>query len=211
MIRENSRAALIQERFPLSDRIIDISPGREPAAVLQEGAALPIEPPLNIDAVVQKALTALDNLSGIVARINAGEGTAGALLTKNELSDQLNAIAAKGSAAMDRLNALLARLNEVSGKANAMADTVGPAVEAASISARDLPAITASVQTMLDTVNAILSQVRSMTGNVAPLLTKGEGVISDAGDVMGAAKRTWPLSSKVPSETEDPPVFIDRE
>lgn len=209
MIRENSEASLIQERFPISDRIVDITQGIEPARILEDNMTLRVKPPLDLDAVMQKALSALDNLTQIVARINRGEGTVGAILTRNELYDQINVIAGKGIRTMDNANGLLTQLNGVAGKANSLIDSLRPAIDSASVSAQDLPAIMKSVQTLLDTVNVLVSGIKAMTGDVAPLLNKGEGLLNDAGDVMGAAKNTWPLSGKVPTETEDPPVFIE--
>lgn len=90
-IRRDSRGVL-QTQGLLGDRYLNISPGSPGYATLQPGDTLVSLRPLDYESVLRTAANTLDHVQGVVIdlrtlteRINAGEGTLGALMTDDVL------------------------------------------------------------------------------------------------------------------------------
>lgn len=96
-IRRDSRGVL-QTQGLLGDRYLNISPGSPGYATLQPGDTLVSLRPLDYESVLRTAANTLDHVQGVVMdlstlteRINAGEGTLGALMTDDVLYHRMTA------------------------------------------------------------------------------------------------------------------------
>jgi phospholipid/cholesterol/gamma-HCH transport system substrate-binding protein len=211
LVRENSVASIVQESFPISDHIISISPGTEPHPVLKEGMSLKSAEMLSMDAVISKVIKAFDDLSSLVASIKNGEGTLGKLITRDELYTDLRAMANKSGRLADNTRALVRQLNTLAVQANELVDVLLPAARQAGKGLESLPGLAQKAETLLDSANGLMLQLNASAAGIPRVLNKGEHMLEDAEDVVGALRDTWPIRGKVRSEPEDPPIFIDKE
>jgi phospholipid/cholesterol/gamma-HCH transport system substrate-binding protein len=113
-IRRDSEARL-RTMGLLGDKVLDISPGTPPFAVLQPGDTLRVAPSLDYEAVLAKAAGAVDDvvlltadLRKITGGLAQGQGTIGQLLTNRRMYDEL-------TGAMARANSLFAGLQNPNG------------------------------------------------------------------------------------------------
>lgn len=209
MIRQNSIAQLFQERFPISDRIINITIGSEKYPILEEGMYIRTAEQLNLDTVVTKVTRIVDNVGEIIARLNRGEGTAGKLLVDEGLYNDIRSISGSATGATKQANTLLIQLNSTVAQVNKLIDTLKPIASSAKSGMQEVPALLVKVQNLLDSVSQIVSKAGGIADNVPGLLNKGEDLMGSVDDVLGAAKKTWPLSGKVEADPDDPPIFIE--
>ena len=110
-IRTDSRAKL-RTMGLLGDKVLDISPGTVPNAILEEGDTLEIEPSLDYEQVLAQAAGAVGDMVQLTADLRSitgglvrGEGTMGQLLSNRTLYDEL-------AETLTQTNALLARLQQ---------------------------------------------------------------------------------------------------
>jgi phospholipid/cholesterol/gamma-HCH transport system substrate-binding protein len=113
-IRRDSEARL-RTMGLLGDKVLDISPGTPEFPVLQPGDTIRVAPSLDLDAVLAKAASAVDDvvkltvdLRTITGGLARGEGTVGQLLTNRRMYDEL-------TSAMARANALFTGLQNPNG------------------------------------------------------------------------------------------------
>ena len=209
MVRQNSVAQLFQERFPISDRIINITMGSDKFPVLEDGMYIRTAEQLNLDTLVIKVTRIVDNIGDIVARLNRGEGTAGKMLVDDGLYSDIRSITGTASSATKNANTLLSKLNLTVVQVNQLIDTLKPIASSARNGMEDLPVLLSKTKNLLDSVSLIISKVGGIADNVPSVINKGEDLMGNVDDVLGAVKKTWPISSKVESEPDDPPLFIE--
>jgi len=113
-IRKDSEARL-RTMGLLGDKVLDISPGTPPFAVLQPGDTVRVAQSLDYEVVLAKAAGAVDDVVGLtrdLRRISGGlvrgQGTMGQLLTNRAMYDEL-------TSAMARANGLFASLQNPNG------------------------------------------------------------------------------------------------
>lgn len=109
-IRTDSRAR-IRTQGLLGDRVVDITPGSSDAAVLQPGDTLASEEPLDYQGILEQAsgavtgLTELaSHLEEITARLLAGEGSLGRLVTDTTLYTELASLSGSLGGFLERAN-----------------------------------------------------------------------------------------------------------
>jgi phospholipid/cholesterol/gamma-HCH transport system substrate-binding protein len=113
-IRRDSKAQL-RTMGLLGDKVLDISPGTPRFAVLQPGDTIRVGTSVDLDAVLAKAATAVDDVVGLTVDLRKitgglaqGQGTVGQLLTNRRMYDEL-------TSAMARANGLFASLQNPNG------------------------------------------------------------------------------------------------
>ena len=153
-IRENSTARL-RTLGLLGDKIIDISPGTVPYAVLEEGDTIRVSPSLDYEQVLSEAAGAVDDmvllthdLRSLTGGLVRGEGTMGQLLTNRTLYDEL-------TTTLTRTNALLVRLQNPRG-------TIGRLI--------DDPRLYDQLTGMIVQLDTLLRKVQHEQGTVGRLL-----------------------------------------
>ena len=104
LVKQDSVASIKSEGL-LGDKYVEISFGSEGGATLQGGETIPSEPPIDIanligktDQILDAAKGTLDNFKGIsgnmsaiTAKINGGQGTAGALVNDKSMYKEATA------------------------------------------------------------------------------------------------------------------------
>jgi phospholipid/cholesterol/gamma-HCH transport system substrate-binding protein len=209
MIRQNSVAQLFQERFPISDRIINITLGTEKFPALEDGMYIRTAEQLNLDTLVGRITGIVDNVGEIIARLNRGEGTAGKVLVDEGLYRDIRGITGTAGSAARNANNLLAQLNTTVAQVNQLIDTLKPIASSAKNGMQELPVLLSKVENLLDSVSLIISKAGGIADNVPGVINKGEDLMGNVDDVLGAVKKTWPISSKVEADPDDPPLFIE--
>ncbi len=109
-IRDDSRAMLRTQGL-LGDRFIDIKPGSPTRPMLEPGDTIVVEPPLDIEVVLETAARTLDHVQVIAAdlqvtteRLARGEGTLGALLTDDRLYQRMMVASAELATLLNSIN-----------------------------------------------------------------------------------------------------------
>lgn len=120
-IRTDSRAKL-RTMGLLGDKVLDISPGTVPNAILDEGDTLEVEPSLDYEQVLAQAAGAVGDMVQLTADLRSitgglvrGEGTMGQLLSNRTLYDEL-------AETLTQTNTLLARMQQRDGTFGRMLD-----------------------------------------------------------------------------------------
>jgi phospholipid/cholesterol/gamma-HCH transport system substrate-binding protein len=120
-IRSDSRVK-VRTMGLLGDKILDISPGTVPNAILEPGDTLEVEPSLDYEQVLAQAAGAVGDMVQLTADLRSitgglvrGEGTMGQLLSNRTLYDEL-------AGTLTQTNSLLMRLQHPSGTFGRMLD-----------------------------------------------------------------------------------------
>ena len=120
-IRTDSRAKL-RTMGLLGDKVLDISPGTVPNAIMEEGDTLEVEPSLDYEEVLAQAAGAVGDMVQLTADLRSitgglvrGEGTMGQLLSNRTLYDEL-------AETLTQTNTLLARMQQPTGTFGRMLD-----------------------------------------------------------------------------------------
>jgi phospholipid/cholesterol/gamma-HCH transport system substrate-binding protein len=99
---------------------VDISPGgAATTTVAEDGASLVTVPPIDVDKLVAKATTIIDNastltgdLSEIVAKINNGKGSIGRLLNNDKMAKDMENTVKEAKSTMSSVKTSTGTLNE---------------------------------------------------------------------------------------------------
>lgn len=109
-IRTDSRAR-IRTQGLLGDRVVDITPGSAGADVLQPGDTLSSEEPLDYQEILEQASGAVTGLTDLATRLEeltarmlAGEGSLGRLVTDTALYDELATLSGSLGSFLGRAN-----------------------------------------------------------------------------------------------------------
>jgi phospholipid/cholesterol/gamma-HCH transport system substrate-binding protein len=109
-VRTNS-LAFIRTQGLLGDRFVDIQPGTVDGRVLAPGEVLASETPMDLDQMMVAAAEALDEVTHLVGDLREvtgglarGEGTAGRLLTDDQLYNRLTAATLQLTATLQTIN-----------------------------------------------------------------------------------------------------------
>jgi len=144
-VRADSRGRL-RTMGLLGDKIFDISPGTPRYAALEPGDTVAMGESLDLEQVIQRASSAVDDMVGlthdlreITGGIVRGEGTVGQLLTNRSLYDEL-------TVTLTRTNAMISRLQNPNG-------TIGRLIEDPTLY-RNMVSAIASVNTLVAKANA---------------------------------------------------------
>jgi phospholipid/cholesterol/gamma-HCH transport system substrate-binding protein len=89
VLRADSVASLETEGL-LGNKYVAIAFGSADAPEVQDGGSIPSEPPVDMGDVLKQTNALLDSVKDIAAKVNAGEGTLGALVNDPSLYVRLN-------------------------------------------------------------------------------------------------------------------------
>lgn len=210
---KGSRARHAREAGVIGASVIDIIPGegKEPIA---EGAQIQFEPARGISEIVddfrRQAIPAFNEVKAAMTQIaRAGEDVTQILAGLRKEVEQL-------PATHRAVRDLLKEATFATSELGLQADTTMRSVErVAGAMERSIPVLTDKLAASIETIDAAAGQLRK-TGEEAqltlksarPLLDHGETAAREAGDVLTAAKRVWPLSDSF-KENADGMLPID--
>ena len=212
-IPQDSRAKYARESGLVGAGVIDILPGKADRAIA-ENAQISFEPARGINEIVddfrRQAIPAFNEVKAAMTQVgHAGEDVTQILANLRQEVEQLPAthrairqlVEQAAQATTDVSQQAAATLNAV--------EKVSKTVD------RTIPEVSDKLVTSLQSIDAAAVQARKTGEEVQltlraarPLVEHSEVAAREAGDVLGAAKRVWPLSDSF-KETSDGLLPID--
>jgi len=212
-IPQDSYARHAREAGVIGASVIDIVPGKAERA-LAEGARINFEPSRGISEIIddfrRQAIPAFNEVKAAMSQVGrSGEDITQILASLRKEVEQLPAT-----------HRAIRKLVEEAGQATAdlsqQAGTTLQAVErVAGTMQRTLPDLSDKLGTSAVAIGAAATQMQhtaeeaqATLRNARPLVDHGETAAREAADVLGAAKRVWPLSDSF-KDTSDGMLPID--
>jgi ABC-type transporter Mla subunit MlaD len=198
-IPQDSRARHVREAGLIGAAVIDIVPG-EGTAPLAPGALIQFEPARGMSEIIddfrRQAMPAVDEVKQAMSQV----GRSGQDLT--EILAALRREVEQLPATHRALRQLLVEATRATTQLNQQASSTLQATErVAGTLERTVPVLSDKLGASIESIDAAAVQLKK-TGEEAqatlrsaqPLLAHGETAAREAGDVLSAAKRIWPLS-----------------
>ncbi|TMH25969.1 MAG: MCE family protein [Betaproteobacteria bacterium] len=198
-IPQGSYARHAREAGVIGTAVIDVVPGQG-ALPLAEGALIQFQPARGISEIIddfrRQAMPAFNEVKQAMSQIGrSGEDLTGILAALRREVEQLPATHRAVRQLVEEATKATAELNQQAGSTLAATERVAHGVD------RALPALSEKLTAGIESIDAAAVQLKK-TGEEAqaalrsarPLLDRGETAAREAGDVLSAAKRIWPLS-----------------
>ena len=213
-IPKGSQAKVAREASVVGASSIEIIPAKS-GPPLERGDRIAFEPSRSISEIIddirRQAVPAFNEMKQVLAQLNSSSGDVAALLVALRAEAErlpathqaLNELLQNGARTTAEVGreavATLGAARRASESAQRATDSIGQAV----------PELAAKLSRTLDSFDAAAGQLRR-TGEEAqdslrrarPLFERGESAMRDAGEVLGAAKRVWPLSGSFAQPAE---------
>ncbi|HZS67878.1 MAG TPA: MlaD family protein [Burkholderiales bacterium] len=212
-IPQGSYARHAREAGVIGTAVIDIVPGQG-TMPLAEGSVIRFEPARGIAEIIdefrRQAVPAFNEVKQAMSQVGrSGEDLTAILAALRAEVEQLPATHRAVRKLVEEATKTTTELNQQAGATLAATERVAHGVE------RALPALSEKLTNSIDSIDAAALQLKR-TGEEAqatlrsarPLLDHGEVAAREAGDVLSAAKRVWPLSDTF-KETTDGMLPID--
>jgi len=212
-IPQGSYARHAREAGVIGTAVIDIVPGQG-TMPLAEGSVIRFEPARGIAEIIdefrRQAVPAFNEVKQAMSQVGrSGEDLTAILAALRAEVAQLPATHLAVRKLVEEATKTTTELNQQAGATLAATERVAHGVE------RALPALSEKLTHSIDSIDAAALQLKR-TGEEAqatlrsarPLLDHGEVAAREAGDVLSAAKRVWPLSDTF-KETTDGMLPID--
>lgn len=198
-IPQGSHARHAREAGVIGTAVIDIVPGQS-TLPLAEGALIDFEPARGISEIIddfrRQAMPAFNEVKQAMSQVGrSGEDLTAILAALRREVEQLPATHRALRKLVDEATKATTELNQQAGATLAATAQVAHGVD------RALPALSEKLNASIESIDAAAVQLKK-TGveaettlrNARPLLDHGETAAREAGDVLSAAKRIWPLS-----------------
>jgi phospholipid/cholesterol/gamma-HCH transport system substrate-binding protein len=198
-IPQGSHARHAREAGVIGTAVIDIVPGQS-TLPLAEGALIDFEPARGISEIIddfrRQAMPAFNEVKQAMSQVGrSGEDLTAILAALRREVEQLPATHRALRKLVEEATQATTELNQQAGATLAATERVAHGVD------RALPALSEKLNASIESIDAAAVQLKK-TGveaettlrNARPLLDHGETAAREAGDVLSAAKRIWPLS-----------------
>ena len=212
-IPQDSRAKYARESGLVGASVIDILPGKAEYAI-NEREQISFEPARGINEIIddfrRQAVPAFNEVKQAMSQVGrSGEDLTAILSTLRREVEQLPATHRAVRKLVEEATKATVELNQQAGATLAATERVANGVD------RALPTLSEKLNASIESIDAAAVQLKK-TGEEAqatlrdarPLLDRSESAAREAGDVMSAAKRTWPLSDSF-KETSEGMLPID--
>jgi phospholipid/cholesterol/gamma-HCH transport system substrate-binding protein len=212
-IPQDSRARHARESGVIGASVIDIVPGKSQVAIA-EGAQISFEPARGINEIIddfrRQAIPAFNEVKAAMTQV----GRSGEDVT--EILENLRKEVAQIPATHRAIRQLIEEASHATADLGQQAGATLKAVEKVSTTVdQTIPAVSEKLVSSIQAIDAAAVQLKK-TGEEAqlalrsarPLMEHSEVAAREAGDVLGAAKRVWPLSDSF-KETSDGMLPID--
>jgi phospholipid/cholesterol/gamma-HCH transport system substrate-binding protein len=212
-IPQDSRAKHARESGVIGASVIDILPGKAERAIA-EGSQITFEPARGITEIIddfrRQAIPAFNEVKAAMSQVgHAGEDVTQILANLRKEVEQLPAT---HRAIRKLVEEAAHATTEVSKQANA---TLSAVEKVSKTVDRTIPEVSEKLVASLQSIDAAAVQAKKTGEEVQltlraarPLVEHSEVAAREAGDVLGAAKRVWPLSDSF-KETSDGLLPID--
>jgi ABC-type transporter Mla subunit MlaD len=208
-IPEGSHARHIREAGVIGASVIDIVPGKS-SRRLDRSAYINFEPSRGISEIIddfrRQAVPAFNELRQVLGQVGrSGEDLAEILAALRAETDKLPETHRSVRKLLEQGQATLASAE----RTLASADRASQGAEriAASLE-RSLPGLVQSIDAAAAQLRRTGEEAQLTLKSTRPILDHGEAAARDAGDVLNAAKRVWPLSDAF-KDSGDPMLPID--
>jgi ABC-type transporter Mla subunit MlaD len=198
-IPQGSHARHAREAGVIGASVIDIIPG-EGTMPLADGARIGFEPARGLSEIIddfrRQAMPAVNEVKQAMSQIgHSGQDLTEILAALRKEVEQLPATHRAIRNLVEQATKATTDLNQQAGATLAATERVAGTVE------RAVPALSDKLASSIESIDAAAAQLRK-TGEQAqvtlksaqPLLDHGDAAAREAGDVLSAAKRMWPLS-----------------
>ena len=212
-IPQDSRARHAREAGVIGASVIDIVPGKAEQA-LAEGAQISFEPARGISEIIddfrRQAIPAFNEVKQAMSQVGrSGQDITEILASLRKEVEQLPATHRAVRELVKEASQTTAELGRQTGTTLQAVERVAGTME------RAIPALSDQLAAGIESIDAAATQLKK-TGEEAqltlksarPMLDHGETAARDAGDVLTAAKRIWPLSDSF-KESSDGMLPID--
>jgi phospholipid/cholesterol/gamma-HCH transport system substrate-binding protein len=206
-IPQGSYARHARESGVIGTAVIDIVPGKSTLA-LAEGALINFEPARGVSEIIddfrRQAVPAFNEIKQAMSQVaRSGDDITKILAALRQEVEQLPATHRAVRELVQQTTKATVELNRQAGA------TLGATERAAATVEQAVPALSGKIATSLESIDAAATQLKK-TGEEAqatlksarPLLDQGETAAREAGDVLTAAKRVWPLSDSFKDSTD---------
>jgi len=212
-IPQGSHARHAREAGVIGAAVIDIVPGQG-TLPLAEGALIDFEPARGISEIIddfrRQAMPAFNEVKQAMSQVGrSGEDLTGILSALRREVEQLPATHRAVRKLVEEATKATTEINQQAGATLAATERVAHGID------RALPALSEKITVSVESIDAAAVQLKK-TGeeaqatlrNARPLLEHSETAAREAGDVLSAAKRVWPLSDTF-KDTADGMLPID--
>ena len=206
-IPQGSFARHARESGVIGTAVIDIVPGKSNLS-LAEGALINFEPARGVSEIIddfrRQAVPAFNEIKQAMAQVaRSGDDITKILTALRQEVEQLPDTHRAVRELVQQTTKATVELNRQAQATLAATERAAGSVEQA------VPALSGKVAASLESVDAAATQLKK-TGEEAqatlksarPLLDQGETAAREAGDVLTAAKRVWPLSDSFKDSTD---------
>ena len=212
-IPQDSHARHAREAGVIGASVIDIVPGKAERA-LAEGAQINFEPARGISEIIddfrRQAIPAFNEVKQAMSQVGrSGEDVTQILARMREEVERMPATHRAVRKLVEEASQATADLGRQTGSTLQAVERVAGTME------RAIPALSEKLASSIESIDAAATQLKK-TGeeaqltlkNARPMLDHGETAAREAGDVLTAAKRIWPLSDSF-KESSDGMLPID--
>jgi phospholipid/cholesterol/gamma-HCH transport system substrate-binding protein len=212
-IPQDSHARHAREAGVIGASVIDIVPGKDERA-LAEGAQISFEPARGISEIIddfrRQAIPAFNEVKQAMTQVGrSGQDITDILASLRQEVEHLPATHRAVRKLVEEAAQTTAELGRQTGATLQAVERVAGTME------RAIPALSEKLTSGIESIDAAATQLKK-TGEEAqltlksarPLLDHGETAAREAGDVLTAAKRIWPLSDSF-KESSDGMLPID--
>jgi phospholipid/cholesterol/gamma-HCH transport system substrate-binding protein len=201
-IPQGSLARHARESGVIGTAVIDIVPGKG-SLPLAEGAVIPFEPARGISEIIddfrRQAVPAFNEIKQAMSQVGrSGEDITQILAALRHEVEQLPATHRAVRELVQQAAKATTELNRQAGATLAATERVAGTLEQA------VPLLSHKIATGMESIDAAAAQLKrtgeeaqSTLKSARPLLDRGESAAREAGDVLSAAKRIWPLSDSL--------------
>ena len=206
-IPQGSYARHAREAGVIGTAVIDIVPGQG-TMPLAEGAVIRFEPARGIAEIIddfrRQAVPAFNEVKQAMSQVGrSGEDLTAILAALRTEVEQLPATHRAVRKLVEEATRATSELNQQAGATLAATERVARGVD------RALPTLSEKLNASIESIDAAAVQLKK-TGeeaqatlkNARPLLDHSETAAREAGDVLSAAKRVWPLSDTFKEATD---------
>jgi phospholipid/cholesterol/gamma-HCH transport system substrate-binding protein len=212
-IPQDSRAKHARESGLIGASVIDILPGKAERAI-DEGAQIAFEPARGINEIIddfrRQAIPAFNEVKAAMTHVGrTGEDVTQMLASLRKEVEQLPATHRAIRKLVEEASQATSDLGKQAGATLKAVEKVSTTVD------QTIPAVSEKLVSSIQSIDAAAVQLKK-TGEEAqlalrsarPLMEHSEVAAREAGDVLGAAKRVWPLSDSF-KPTSDGMLPID--
>ena len=191
-IPQGSFARHARESGVIGTAVIDIVPGRS-MLPLAEGALIPFEPARGVSEIIdefrRQAVPAFNEIKQAMAQVGrSGEDISRILAALRQEVEQLPATHRAVRELVQQTTKATVELNRQAGATLAAAERAAGTVEQA------VPLLSTKIDAAATQLKKTGEEAQATLKSARPLLDQGESAAREAGDVLSAAKRVWPLA-----------------